>query len=207
VDFAARLSSGLEFVPLFADGSHYAEAAVGCWVYNLPAFSLVRFGIDGACPSNNAVEFAAVVHGLTAATTIDLTERPIHIHTDSSFVITVMDLVAKRLPLPDRKPYQQVVQLYSQACDVTSGRRFKVSSHCTGNRDHKVCDRKAREELRRYCSADKSVAHRVLLARARMQRRDFIRQVEQVQQTMRNLESKLVRCEMEIAALEYRGGS
>jgi ribonuclease HI len=207
VEFAARLSSGLDIVPLFTDGSHFVESALGCWVYNLPAFPLVRFGIHSACPSSNVVELAAVVHGLTTATTIDLTDRPIHVHTDSTFVITVMDFVAKRLPLPKRKAYQQVVNLYSQACDVTSRRRFKVSGHYTGDRHHQLCDRKAKEELRRYCAADKSAANRVLLARARTRYGDLIRQVEEAQQKLRNVEVKLVRCEMEIAALEYRGDS
>jgi ribonuclease HI len=207
VGIGERLTSGLEFVPLFADASHYSEGAVGCWVYNLPAFSLMRFGIDAACPSNNVVEFAAVVHGLTAAITIDRTGRPIRVHSDSDFVLTALDFVAKRNALPDRKAYQQIVGLYEQACDVTSGRCFEVRGRCTADRHHKVCDRKAKEELRRYCVSNKAIAHAVVLARAQAQRRDLVRQITQVKQTLTNLETKMIRCELDIAALEYRGGS
>jgi len=59
---------------------------VGCWAYALPAFAILKFGLESGC-SNNRLELAAVVHGLADVVALDHTRRPIHAFTDSEFVL------------------------------------------------------------------------------------------------------------------------
>jgi ribonuclease HI len=195
------LTTGPKVITVYADASYTNEAGIGCWVYTIPSFPILRFGIEAVC-SNNVVELAAVVNGLTTAVTVDLTHRPVQVHTDSEYVIGVMEYVVKRVALPDRKSYRPIAKLYSQACDVTAGRALTVRLRRAGNPHHAACDRKARQELRRYCS-DGSLAHTILLRRAETRRNHVMKQIRTLEESLNQLQTTLLKCDMEVAALRY----
>jgi ribonuclease HI len=197
------LLTGPETIALYADASYAAEVGVGCWACIVPAFPALRSGIEYG-GSINRLEFAAVIHGLLLATTVDHSCRPIHVHTDFEFVITVMQHVARRTKLPASKGFIAVADLYSQACDVTSCRVLMTTRRRSGDPYHTACDKVAKEELRRYCSHG-SVARTILLKRAEARRTTVLRQMGHVERTFEKLPRQLLACEIEIGALQDGG--
>ena len=196
-----QLFAGPEVISIYADASYSEEVRVGCWAYTLPTFAIMKSGIEPGC-SNNRLEFAAVVQGLSTATALDHTPRPIHVNTDSDYVIALMENVAKRVTLPDRKSYRVIRDLYTQACDLTFERTVMTSRRRLGDPHHTACDRKAKQELRRYCS-DGNIARVIFHKRAYTKRKTILNEIRTAEQLLNTLENKLLECEIEIAALEY----
>ena len=195
------LPAGPEIVSLYADASYSNEVAVGCWACTIPAFLVSKAGIELG-GSINRLELAAVMHGLLLATALDHSGRRIHVHTDSDFVVAVMQHVASRTKLPAGKGYAAVADLYAQACDAASSRALTTTRRCIGDPHHAACDRAAKQELRRYCS-DGKFAHTILVKRAEAHRKSIVNQIRQLERSFEKRHQELLACEMEIAALQH----
>jgi ribonuclease HI len=197
------LPAALKIVSVYADASYSSssELGVGCWACTIPAFPASKAGIELG-GSINRLELAAVMQGLLLATTLDHSGRRIHVHTDSDFVVAVMQHAANRTRLPGSKGYAAVADLYSQACDVTIGRTLTTTRRCIGDPHHAACDRVAKEELRLYCSNGK-IAQTILLKRTEARRKEIINHIRRLESSLEKRHRQLLACDMEIGALQH----
>jgi ribonuclease HI len=193
------LASGQESIQLYADASYADELSAGAWAFSVPAFSLMTAGIEVG-GSVNRVELSAVVRGLLLTTALDHSDRRIHVHTDSDFVVRIMQCAADRTQLPGRKSFLAVADLYAQACDLTSRRVLLTSRRSIGDPHHAACDSAAKKELRTYCSNGK-FAGTILLKRAEARRTGILNEIRQLESSFEKLHRRLLTCEMEIGAL------
>jgi ribonuclease HI len=113
-----QLRSAAPSLDVYGDASYDADVGVGSWAYFIPTFPITRTGSESSS-SVNRTELAAVVNGLQAATDLDFARRPIRVVTDSTFVLAILEAVAGRRTLPERKSYRSIADLYTQACDLT----------------------------------------------------------------------------------------
>jgi ribonuclease HI len=193
------LTAARSSISLYADASYSTDLEVGCWAFSIPTFPLERAGIEGGV-SNNHLELAAVVHGLAALVALDFGKHAVHIHTDSEFVIGILQYASSGAPLPSRRSYKAVTGLYDRMCDLSSGRVITATRQVIGNAHHAACDRRARHDLRKYCSEGR-FSRTILLKRAEAHRRSLERQLKQVERSLDTVHQKLLRCEIEIATL------
>jgi ribonuclease HI len=136
-------------VAVYADASFAHEIGIGSWAFAVPSFPVDGLGIEPA-PSCNRLELTGVVRGIANVVGVDRSGRALRVFSDSEFAIAVMSHVARRVPMPDKKGYRPVADLYTEACDLTAGRRVETVQRPVGDPHHAGCDRRAREELRRY---------------------------------------------------------
>lgn len=194
------LHSGQGVLSLYADASYADEANLGCWAYTLPGFPVSAFGIEKG-GSVNRLELAAVIHGLKAAVAVDRTTRPIEVHTDSQFVLQLMAPAVNCMPLPKRRSYGRVADLYGEAGRIASGRQISFQLRRAGDPHHDSCDRTARKQLREYCK-NQDVVQAITLKRAKTKRLALIQEIGRTEQSLESLRTKLLSCELKISALE-----
>jgi ribonuclease HI len=199
VSLVQLLLPGPEIVSLYADASFADEVGIGCWAYSVPAFSILNSGVEPGC-SNNRLELSAAVHGLASVISLDASKRAIHIYTDSDFVVGIMEHISKRERMPDRKSYRRVADLYTKACDIGAARSLAVMRRVRGDPHHRTCDQRAREGLRGYCTQGE-LARTILLKRAEARRAGVLNEIRTLERSLKQLESRLLQCDMEIAAV------
>jgi ribonuclease HI len=199
VEPALLLPPGPDLVALYADASFAHEVGIGCWAFAVPAFPVHGAGIEPA-PSCNRLELAGVVRGIANVVGVDRSGRALRVFTDSDFVIGLMAHVVKRVPMPDKKGYRPVADLYAEACDLTTGRRVDTVQRPVGDPHHAGCDRRAREGLRRYCVTGE-VARRICLARVQARRIRIEQEIRSAEKGISRLYGSLLQCDMEIAAM------
>lgn len=193
------LSAGPEMIELYADASYSCEVGAGAWAFTVPAFPASDAGIELGGSVNRA-ELFAVVQGLMLTTTVDRGHRPIYVHTDSEFVMRVMRHVSQRTKLPARKSFRSVLDLYTQACDLSLNRDVTTVRRSIGDLHHTACDSVAKQRLRGYCSKEE-LARTILLKRAEERRTAIVNHMRQVERSFDKLHHRLLKCEMEISAL------
>jgi ribonuclease HI len=193
------LGAGPEVLAMYADASFSDEIRIGCWAYSVPSFPLLKHGFEpGGCI--NRLELAAVVHALADTAALDRSQRAYHIHTDSEFVVGIMQHISRRERIPERQSYIRMADLYQQACDTIAGRTVTVTRRARGDLHHKVCDDQARHELRRYCSR-KEFARTILIKRAEAQRKGIISQIRALERSLALVEKMLSDCDSEYGAV------
>jgi ribonuclease HI len=193
------LTAGESRISLYADASYSHDLETGCWAFSIPAFPLDGIGIE-AGGSNNHLELAAVVYGLRAVDALDFAKRPVRIHTDSEFVIGVLRHASAGSPLPVRKSYSGVADLYDRLSDLYAGRKVTATRDVAGSVHHTACDRRARRNLRRYCR-EGLFSRTILLRRAEARRTSLQSQLKQLERSMDRVEQEVFRCDLAIAAL------
>src|SRR4051794_32723282 len=80
------LKAGETEVHLYGDGSCYQELEVGAWAFYVPAFGVGQAGF-GLGSHVEYFEFQAILAGMESILSVDATARPIHVHSDSQFVV------------------------------------------------------------------------------------------------------------------------
>jgi ribonuclease HI len=193
------LTAGESRVSLYADASYSHDLETGCWAFSIPAFPLEAIGIE-AGGSNNHLELAAVLYGLKAVHALDFGKRPVRIHTDSEFVIGVLRHASAGSPLPARKAYRDVAELYDRLSDLCGGRKITATRDVVGSVHHTACDRRARRNLRKYCR-EGLFSRTILLRRAEARRASLQSQLKQLECSMDRVEQEVLRCDLAIAAL------
>jgi ribonuclease HI len=193
------LTAGRSSISLYADASYSTDLEVGCWAFSIPTFPLERTDIEGG-GSNNHLELAAVVHGLAALNALDFEKQAVHIHTDSEFVIGILRYASSKAPLPSRRSYHTVVDLYNRLCHLHEGRSITATREVTSSVHHRACDRRAKHILRSYCSEGR-FSRAILLKRAEAKRRSLLKQIRHWEGCLTNVDQELLRCEIEIATL------
>src|SRR5260370_22178228 len=105
------LGAGERDLNLYGDGSFYEQLGLGAWAYRIPTLGIGGVGVE---PGSyvECFEFAAVVAGVEAVASIDATERPIHIHTDSEFVLILLKHLTDAVPLPSRSRFERARELF-----------------------------------------------------------------------------------------------
>ena len=100
----------------------------GTWAANIPSFGLQIVGTDWG-PSAGYFEFCALLEGIRAVVRVDHTTRPLHLHTDSDYVIGALRFLPSKTGLPAeefRQHPQRILSSHSVArytpCTVESGR-------------------------------------------------------------------------------------
>ena len=83
------LMPGEREVAVFADASASDDLGIGSWNYSIPAFDVCGVGI-GYGGHIERYELAGAVGGIDVVASIDASTRPIHVHTDSDFVLAVL---------------------------------------------------------------------------------------------------------------------
>ena len=98
---------------------------IGSFAYNIPAFDLCGTGIDHGRHIER-YELAGAVVGIEAAASIDASTRPIHVHTDSDFVLAVLKRLAEKTELPPRRSYNRVRDLIQRASTALGPRILSI---------------------------------------------------------------------------------
>jgi ribonuclease HI len=199
-----RLPAGTSIISVYADASFSSDLDVGCWAFSIPSFTMSSEGIEAGC-CNNRLELAGVVHGVAAVVALDYGRRGIRVHTDSDFVITVMRHVGERSSLPSTKGFRRVSDLYQQACDLSCDRSLIAVRRALRDPHHTACDRRARQHLRAFCSADGRLSRAVLLKRAESRKAALTGELSKLEAQLDRVDKQLLQCEIEIAALSERG--
>ena len=97
-------------VDVFADASAYGDLGVGSWAFRIPSFDIIGTGIERGNHVDR-FELAGAVSGIEAAARIDASMRPIRVHTDSQFVMSVLTRLAEATEMPPRRSFDRVRDL------------------------------------------------------------------------------------------------
>src|ERR1700719_4634769 len=108
------LQAGSDEIRIHGDGSFQNKLGVGAWAFRVAEFYLDRGAVEVGS-GIEVFEFTALVRGIEAVLALDRTARPIHVHGDSQYVQTVFQCLLRNEPLPERKTFNRVRNLYGIA--------------------------------------------------------------------------------------------
>lgn len=141
------LKSGPREVVIYGDGSYSQDLLVGAGAAYVPSFGLQPAG-SGFGPSAGHFEFWALVEGIRTVVRIDHTTRPLHLHTDSEYVIGVLRFLSSKTDLPARNSFDSIRELYVRAAQLIGTRSARSSRADTKGDFHRICHHSARRALR-----------------------------------------------------------
>jgi ribonuclease HI len=153
----ALLQAGSEEIRIHGDGSFHHSIGLGAWAFRVAEFGLNR----GAVETGSGVEvfeFAAILRGIEAVLGLDGTARPMHVYSDSQFVQTVFLPLLRKEPLPERKTFNRIRDLYSVAERHLANRRIRFSKVSRNDADHRQCHNLARTTLREHIRGNNDLA-------------------------------------------------
>jgi ribonuclease HI len=209
-DFAAYprhtgclLAAGPAVISVYADASFAETIGTGAWAFSVPAFYTLQSGV-GPSSTIHCMELAAAIYGIQFVTTVDLSGRPIAVHTDSEVVLRVIECVRTGAALPNKPSYERVQNLYREAGRLAGSRSLTVALRRTGDSHHTACDRLARTTLREYCGGAAWVRH-TMLKRLQAQRAHVLTELTVLHRRVDQLEQKLLTCDLELNRCGYIG--
>jgi ribonuclease HI len=184
------LPAGERVIQLYGDASYLSEVTSGTWAYQIPTLGLREFGLE-ADTWTERLELLAIVKGLEAVAAVDFSGRDIHVHTDSTFVLSVMRYLSNLQTLPPRRSFVRVRDLLLQGTAALEGRQvqsFQIKGKVS---DHHVCHLEARRHLREQVWEDLQFGGYAALKRAErkfaMLQGKYERLNKQIEKTRREL--------------------
>jgi len=192
------LKPGPEEIAIYGDGSFSYDLSVGAWAAYVPSFGLQTAGSYFG-RSEGHFEFCALVEGIRAVVTIDHTTRPLHLHTDSEYVIGALRLLSSRSDLPARKSFDGIRESHALGAQLIGTRIVRWSRADTKGAFHRICHQAARCALRKHMQRHLA-ADAVMALRYEERRREvLLRNRDQLAHRMRRMENKLRICDARIA--------
>ena len=105
------LSSGERELEVYADASLNENLGIVACAHWIPAFAVGGVEMDRGTYVER-YELAAVVQGIESVARIDASERPIHVFSDSEFVVQVLKHIPEFSQLPSRPSFDRVGDLF-----------------------------------------------------------------------------------------------
>jgi ribonuclease HI len=193
------LMPGEPEVAVFADASASDDLGIGSWAYNIPAFGVCGAGIDSGGHTER-YELAGAVSGIEAAASTDASTRPIHVHTDSDFVLAVFKHLAETAKLPPRRSYDRVRDLIQRASTALGPRRL-LFSKCKGDSaDHQRCHLIALSEIRWHIQNDILLRRDLALKREERKLAGLLKRRIQLEKQLQTLDLELAISDMNLRA-------
>ena len=187
-------------IAVFADASASDHLGIGSWAYNIPTFEVCGAGIDKGGHIER-YELAGAVSGIEAAASIDASVRPIHVHTDSGFVLAVLKHLAETAELPPRRSYERVRDLIQRA-STALGPRLLSFSRCNGDSaDHQRCHLAALREIRWYIHNDVLLRRDLALKREEQKLSGLLRRRIQLEKQLQALDLELAISDTNLRAI------
>jgi hypothetical protein len=184
------LMPGEAAIAVFADASASDHLGIGSWAYIIPTFDVCGAGIDNGGHIER-YELAGAVSGIEAAARIDASTRPIHVHTDSGFVLAVLKYLAATAELLPRRSYDRVRDLIQRA-STALGPRILSFSRCNSNSaDHQRCHLAALREIRWYIHNDVLLRRDLALKREEQKLSGLLRRRMQLEKQLQALDLEL----------------
>jgi ribonuclease HI len=189
------LAPGQRELRLYGDGSLRAKTQVGAWAFYIPTFGISGVGAGRGAYAER-FELAAFVEGVGAICAVDRTARPIHLHTDSEFVLTVIKHVAAGQDLAARPSYCRVHDLTKRVIASAVGREL-VPIKCGGDdSEHRKCHSGARRFLRAFIRNDVALGHEMALKRETQRLEGLLETRLRLEQRIERVDQELLTCEM-----------
>jgi ribonuclease HI len=187
-------------VAVFADASASDHLGIGSWAYSIPAFDVCGAGIDSGGHIER-YELAGAVSGIEAAASIDGSNRPIHVHTDSDFVLAVLKHLAENAELPARRSYDRVRDLIQRA-STAMGRRILSFTRCNGDSaDHQRCHLAALSEIRWHIQNDVRLRRDLAIKREQQKLSGLLKRRIQLEKQLQALDLELAITDTNLRAI------
>ena len=194
------LMPGEPEVAVFADASASDDLGIGSWAYSIPAFDVSGAGIDHGGHIER-YELAGAVSGIEAAASIDASTRPIHVHTDSDFVLAVLKRLAETAELPPRRSYDRVRDLIQRA-STALGPRILSFSRCNGDSaDHQRCHLAALSKIRFHIQNDVLLRRDLALKREEQKLSRLLTRRIQLEKQLQTLDLELAISDTNLRAI------
>jgi len=192
------LSPGPGEIAIYGDGSFSGDLLVGAWAAHVPTFGLMIAGSDSG-PSPGHFEFRALLDGIGAVVRVDQTTRPLHLHTDSEFVIGIIRRLSARADLPKRRSLESIRELYRQAAELIGTRSVRWSRADTKGTYHRFCHQSARRALREQIRDYLTLHAEAALRYEQRRRGEILRDRELLLGRLRRMDNRLRLCDARIA--------
>jgi hypothetical protein len=153
------------------------------------------------CGHIERYELAGAVSGIEAAASIDASTRPIHVHTDSDFVLAVLKHLAETAELPPRRSYDRVRDLIQRA-STALGPRILSFSRCNGDSaDHQRCHLAALSKIRWHIQNDILLGRELALKREEQKLMGLLRRRIQLEKQLQALDLELAISDTSLRAI------
>jgi ribonuclease HI len=195
------LTAGDSYLSVYGDASYMADVSVGAWAYQIPTFGIRAVGLE----TNTRVErleLLAIVKGMEFVAALDASSRGIHVHTDSTFVLSVLSHLSSHEDLSSRCSFDRVRDLFLQARAALGIRQLKSSKIKGKPVDHQGCHLAARRYLKTHVWD--GALHSGAAALKRTEQKLLIRQREykRLEQQMARLAQQMERAKRELSTAE-----
>ena len=194
------LMPGEREVAVFADASASDVLGIGSWAYSIPAFDVSGVGIDHGGHIER-YELAGAVGGIEAAASIDASTRPIHVHTDSDFVLAVLKRLAETAELLPRRSYDRVRDLIQRA-STALGPRILSFSRCNGDSaDYQRCHLAALSRIRFHIQNNVLLRRELALKREEQKLSVLLKRRIQLEKQLQILDQELAISDTNLRAI------
>jgi hypothetical protein len=140
-----------------------------------------------------------MVEGIRAVVHIDHTTRPLHLHTDSDYVIAALRFLPSKTELPARKRFDTIRSAHLQAIQLLGPRSVHWSRANTKEAFHRMCHNAARSALRRQLQSQLASDSQLALVYEQRRRENLLRAGDRLMSQMMRLEDRLQLCDDRIA--------
>jgi hypothetical protein len=179
----------------------YGGADIGAWAYRVPAFGIQRTGIERG-DHIERFELTAVLEGVEMLAAVDHSARPIHVHTDSSFVMTVLKHAVQDRELPSRRSYDRVRDLFVRGVSTLRARVWDFSL-CNGDSlDHRFCHAEAQRAIREHVRGNLPLARQGVIKREEQSLKRLLSEREQLERRLQTVEAEIARSTVTLRGLQ-----
>lgn len=194
------LGPGAREIAIYGDGSFSCDLLVGAWGAHVPALGLQLAGVGPGLTTEH-FEFYALVEGVSAVMAVDHTTRPLHLRTDSEYVMVPLRHLSSRSSLPTRKSFDRIRDLYARAMQLIGTRPVRWSRAKTASPFHRVCHRAAHTALRQHVRTLLATDSEMRLKYEASRRKEWSKELERLRCRTREVEDQLQACDSRIAEL------
>ena len=196
------LPNAAPVIRLFGDASFADGLNLGAWAFCIPGWGLEGSGVC-AGPSAEWFEFTASVTALEHVSRLDGTDRLIRVHSDSDFVIKMIECASRAQELPKRRSTVRVQDLYARTLRLGFGQRVHAVKCDASVSEHGVCDRMAKRALRAYFDENPKLACQSVLQREQATLRGLLRARANLEKERARVNSDISRVQIRIQALQH----
>jgi len=197
------LNPGARELNLYGDGSFCPELGLGAWAYRVPSLGIAGVGVE--CGSDAGFfEFAAVVAGIEAVAAVDITARPIHVHTDSEFVWRLLVHMADGAPLPSRSRFEPIRALYSRVAESSGARRVVRPKRKARRKEVRECHLDARQSLKGHIRASDTLTRALNEQREKQELAALTKHREQLDRRVEDLQEERRLCDLRVQTITQR---
>ncbi len=194
------LPPGPDEIDLYSDGSHRHELQIGGWACCVPAFGL-EMAAAGVGSSVEWFELAGVVAGIEGVAAVEHSVRPIHVHTDSAFVVCLFKHLVAGPPNRSRPTFVRVEDLIRRVAGSCAQRNLKCSYTHGKHPAIRRCHLAAARKVRNYVATDPILSHQLALRREKNKLSTLSAERDKLNRRLQIVDAKLRLCVERVSAL------